>query len=255
MDCVLCAYITEHLSALVYVGNKILTSEDVSSLLFHTIKYLHDLSFPSLCSLQLNWNVISLSVAFAVQGDGLICIQHVACNEKRWQSGQDCTCTCHVPQANLAEQNMKMCWAKWSPTPPSFSSLPLTVWLIYKLWPFSSSFLCRWKKIRWSRLLWTSSTVQSIRLPLTSSSPHWTDSHWDVRPVTTPPPVSFFSSVFISNLWMAANQGQSHHSLSDIHRQDWCTAWERERRGSRKRGGGCGGRWRRETLRVSEMRW
>lgn len=37
-----------------------------------------------------------------------------------------------------------------------------TAWLIYKLWPFSPSFHCHWRKIRWARLLQTSNILQSI---------------------------------------------------------------------------------------------
>lgn len=68
------------------------------------------------------------------------------------------------------ETKMKMSRAKSGPRPLPLSTFPpphstphMTAWVIYKLWPFSPSFHCHWKKIRWGRLLWTSNITQLIR--------------------------------------------------------------------------------------------
>lgn len=61
----------------------------------------------------------------------------------------------HVHLPNTAGQvSRTRGWRRWRWTEHKSSHpTPVAAWLIYKLWPFSPSFHCHWKKIRWGRLL------------------------------------------------------------------------------------------------------
>lgn len=78
-------------------------------------------------------------------GDVLICIQLGACNEERWQSARTARAPAtycrprHTDEDKQGKRNA-----------PFAPHTPLGAQLIYNLWPFSPSFLCHWRQIRWS---------------------------------------------------------------------------------------------------------